>query len=149
MKPLTVLLVEDDDADVALIEEAFAAHRLPSHVHRVRDGVEAMAFLRREEEYAGAPRPDLVLLDLNLPRLDGRAVLAAVKADEALRTIPVVVFTTSSSDADVSASYGAYANAYVTKPLELDRFGYVIDKVREFYGEVIRRPGPPAEPEPA
>jgi CheY-like chemotaxis protein len=145
-QPLDVLVVEDDDADVALVEEALAAHRLASRLFRARDGVEALAFLRREGDFADAPRPDLVLLDLNMPRMDGREVLARVKDDAGLRTIPVVVFTTSADEQDVAASYGAHANAYVTKPIDLDRFGYVVGKVHEFYGEVIRRPvAPPGD----
>lgn len=140
---LQVLLVEDDPADVALIEHAFAGHRLPSRLHHVADGVEALAFLRREGTYADAPMPDMILLDLNMPRMNGREVLAVVKADERLKTIPVVVFTTSAVDSDIHASYTAHANAYVTKPLDLDAFEQVVAKIHLFYGEVITRPRPP------
>lgn len=139
--PLQVLLVEDDPADATLVEDAFAAQRLPSRLHHVSDGVEALAFLRHQEPYADAPRPDLVLLDLNMPRLDGREVLAEVKQDDALKAIPVVVFTTSSLDADVLTSYGAHANAYIPKPIDLDEFERAIAEVRSFYGEVATLPG--------
>ncbi|HLL68055.1 MAG TPA: response regulator [Micromonosporaceae bacterium] len=145
--PLQVLLVEDDPADALLVEDAFATHRLPSRLHHVIDGIEAMHFLRREGRYAAAPRPDLVLLDLNMPRLNGREVLAQVKIDEQLKTIPVVVFTTSATGTDILASYAAHANAYITKPLNLDRFEEVIAKIYDFYGEVVTRPLPPQRPD--
>lgn len=135
-----VLLVDDDPGDVALISEAFAAHRLPSRLHKAGDGVDALTFLRREQPYADAPRPDLILLDLNMPRMDGRELLSVVKNDSGLCTIPVVVFTTSDSPADVTASYTRHANAYVTKPMDLDALEHVVDTVHAFYREVARRP---------
>ncbi len=137
---LDVLLVEDDPGDVALVQDVVASRHVPCRLHVVGDGVEAMAFLRREEPWAHAPRPHLVLLDLNMPRMDGREVLATVKADADLRVIPVVVFTTSSAEADVTDSYAAHANAYVTKPLDLQEFEQVIDQIHRFYGELVRRP---------
>jgi two-component system response regulator len=135
-----VLLVEDDPGDVALISEAFAAHWLPSTLHTVGDGVEALAFLRREEVFADAPRPDLILLDLNMPRMDGRELLTVVKNDADLRIIPVVVFTTSALPADVTTSYLRHANAYVTKPLDLRELDRAVDRIYSFYGELVRRP---------
>ena len=135
-----VLLVEDDPGDVALITEAFAAHRLPSRLHTAGDGVDALTFLRREEPHAAAPRPDLILLDLNMPRMDGREMLSVVKNDPDLCTIPVVVFTTSDLPADVTTSYTRHANAYVTKPLDLDALEHTVDMVHAFYREVARRP---------
>lgn len=137
---LNVLLVEDDAADVALVEDVFASRALPGHLHVVPDGVEALAFLRRTDGYTEAPRPDLIMLDLNMPRMDGREVLAIVKGDPHLRLIPIVVFTTSRQDEDVVASYGARANAYVTKPLELENFEEAVEQIHRFYGELVVRP---------
>ena len=119
---IDVLLVEDDPGDVLMTREAFEEHKLHNRLDVVTDGVEAMAYLRREGEYADAPRPDLVLLDLNLPRRDGREVLAEIKADPDLRHIPVVVLTTSKAEEDILRSYELHANAYVTKPVDFDRF---------------------------
>lgn len=137
-----VLLVEDDPGDVASISEAFAAHPLPSRLHTVGDGVDALTFLRREQPRADAPRPDLILLDLNMPRMDGRELLSVVKSDPDLCTIPVVVFTTSDlpADVDVDVSYTRHANAYVTKPMDLDAFQHVVDTVHAFYREVAHPP---------
>jgi CheY-like chemotaxis protein len=135
-----VLLVEDDPGDVALISEAFAAHRLPSRLHTAGDGVEALTFLRREGPFIGVPRPDLILLDLNMPRMDGRELLAVVKTDPGLCTIPVVVFTTSDRPDDVTISYTRHANAYVTKPLDLHQLDNAIDRIHTFYGELVSRP---------
>ncbi len=138
--PLRVLLVEDDPADVALIEDTFATHALAAELHHVPDGVEAMAFVRRQGQYADAPRPELILLDLNMPRMNGQEVLAAIKADQWLKTIPVVVFTTSVVDADVLASYTAHASAYVTKPIGLDDFERVVGQIHRFYGRTASLP---------
>lgn len=135
-----VLLVDDDAADIALITEAFTTHRAPVRLHTASDGVEALAFLRREDPHAHAPRPDLILLDLNMPRMNGREVLTIVKADAELRTIPVIMFTTSSQPNDVTASYIGHVNAYVTKPLGLDELNTVISKIYDFYGELNTRP---------
>ncbi len=136
---LQILLAEDDPADVALVEDAFTTHRLTGNLHHVPDGLEALAFLRREGRYNEAPRPDLVLLDLNMPRMNGRDVLAQVKADELLRTIPVVVFSTSAVPTDVVASYSSHANAYVTKPIDLEAFQRVITEIHGFYGDLVTR----------
>ncbi|WP_374536246.1 response regulator [Micromonospora aurantiaca (nom. illeg.)] len=141
---LRVLLVEDDPADVALIEGTFATHALAAELHHVPDGVEAMAFLRRQGQYADAARPELILLDLNMPRMNGREVLTAIKADPWLKTIPVVVFTTSAVDADVLASYTAHANAYVTKPIDLDDFERVVGQIHRFYGRIASLPAEPS-----
>ncbi len=138
---IDVLLVEDDAGDILLIEEAFADNKLRNRLHVVRDGVEALAFLRREGEYADAPQPDLVLLDLNLPRKDGREVLAEVKSDESLRQIPIVVLTTSKAEEDVLRSYKLHANAYVTKPVDFDRFIDVVRQIDDFFVSVVRLPG--------
>ena len=129
---ISVLLVEDDPGDVVLIREAFEDNKVHNTLHVVSDGVEAMAFLRNEGEHAAAPRPDLVLLDLNLPRMDGREVLAEVKADPDLRTIPVVVLTTSEAEEDVLRSYDLHANAYVTKPFSTKD---LIAQVAQMLGE--------------
>jgi len=140
IKVIDVLLVEDDAGDVLLIEEAFADNKVHNRVHHVSDGVDALAFLRREGEYADAPQPDLVLLDLNLPRKDGREVLAEIKGDDALRHIPVVVLTTSKAEEDVLRSYKLHANAYVTKPVDFDRFIDVVRQIDEFFVTVVKLP---------
>jgi CheY-like chemotaxis protein len=137
---IDVLLVEDDPGDVLMTREAFADHKVRNTLHVVNNGVDALSFLRREGEYADAPRPDLVLLDLNLPRMDGREVLAEVKSDPELRSIPVVVLTTSEADEDVSRSYTLHANAYVTKPVDFDRFIAVVRQIDEFFVSVVKLP---------
>ncbi|MEV4418201.1 response regulator [Catellatospora sp. NPDC049609] len=137
---LQVLIVEDDLGDVALMESAFAEHSIPSNLHHVLDGGGALEFLRRSGPYADAPRPDLILLDLNMPRVDGRQALLEIKSDETLRSIPTIVFTTSSSDSDVLASYRAKANAYVTKPINLDEYESVVMEIRNFFGHTARLP---------
>jgi CheY-like chemotaxis protein len=138
--PYHVLLVDDDPADIALIGQSFAEHRAPVRLHVTNDGVQALAFLRREEGYAGMPRPDLILLDLNMPRMDGREVLAEVKSDPDLATIPVVMLTTSDQPGDIAASYAKHANAYVTKPIDLADLDAAIAKIYDFYGELVARP---------
>jgi CheY-like chemotaxis protein len=137
---IQVLLVEDDPGDVLMTREAFEDNKVANALHVVSDGAEALAFLRKEGEYADAPTPDLVLLDLNLPRVDGREVLAAVKADDELRQIPIVVLTTSESEEDVLRSYELHANAYVTKPVDFDRFIEVVRKIDDFFVSVVRLP---------
>lgn len=140
LKPIDVLLVEDDPGDTLMIREAFADNKVRNRLSSVTDGVEALAFLRREAEFAQAPRPDLILLDLNLPRKDGREVLEEVKADPELRTIPVVVLTTSEAEEDILRSYALHANAYVTKPVDFERFIAVVRQIDEFFVEVVRLP---------
>ena len=140
LEVIDVLLVEDDPGDVLLIREAFEDNKVHNRLHVVPDGVEALMFLRQEGEHADAPRPDLVLLDLNLPRKDGREVLAEVKGDESLQHIPVVVLTTSKAEEDVLRSYKLHANAYVTKPVDFDRFIDVVRRIDEFFVTVVKLP---------
>jgi CheY-like chemotaxis protein len=138
--PINVLLVEDDPGDVLMTREAFEENKVANNLLVVNDGVRAMEFLRREGEYTDAPRPDLVLLDLNLPRMDGREVLAAIKEDPHLRTIPVVVLTTSEAQEDVLRSYSLHANAYVTKPVDFERFIDVVRRIDDFFVTVVKLP---------
>ncbi|MEZ0449461.1 response regulator [Cellulomonas sp. ICMP 17802] len=140
-KIIDVLLVEDDPGDVLMTREAFEDNKLRNRLSVVSDGVSALDFLRKEGEHVDAPTPDLILLDLNLPRMDGREVLQALKADAALRSIPVVVLTTSEAEEDVVRSYSLHANAYVTKPVDFDRFIEVVRQIDEFFVEVVRLPG--------
>jgi CheY-like chemotaxis protein len=140
-EPIEVLLVEDDPGDVLLIEEAFEFNKVRNSLSIVSDGVEALEFLRNEGMHADAPRPGLILLDLNLPRKDGREVLGEIKEDPALRSIPVVVLTTSKAEEDVLRSYDLHANAYVTKPVDFDRFIEVVRQIDEFFVSVVRLPG--------
>jgi CheY-like chemotaxis protein len=140
LNAIDVLLVDDDPGDTLMIREAFADNKVRNELRSVPDGVEALQFLRREGKYADAPRPDLILLDLNLPRKDGREVLAEIKADPQLRTIPVVVLTTSHAEEDVLRSYELHANAYVTKPVDFDRFIQVVRQIDEFFVTVVKLP---------
>ncbi len=139
-KSIDVLLVEDDPGDTLMIREAFEDNKVRNRLTCVTDGVQALEFLRREGDHAGAPRPDLILLDLNLPRKDGREVLAEIKADEDLRTIPVVVLTTSQAEEDVLRSYDLHANAYVTKPVDFDQFIQVVRQIDDFFVTVVKLP---------
>jgi CheY-like chemotaxis protein len=139
-RQIEVLLVEDDPGDVLMTREAFEDYKVTNQLHVVQDGADAMAFLRREGEFADAPRPDLVLLDLNLPRMDGREVLQAIKSDPALASIPVVVLTTSEAEEDVLRSYSLHANAYVTKPVDFERFIDVVRQIDDFFVTVVRLP---------
>lgn len=136
---INVLLVEDDPGDVLMTREAFEEY-LNNRLDVVSDGSEALAYLRREPPYQDAPRPDLILLDLNLPRRDGREVLAEVKADKALQHIPVIVLTTSRADEDVLRSYQLHANAYVTKPVDFDGFIEAIKQIDHFFVSVVQLP---------
>jgi len=138
--PIEVLLVEDDPGDVLMTQEAFEEHKVRNKLTVVTDGEEALAYLRREGVHADATRPDLILLDLNLPRIDGREVLATVKDDEELRRIPVVVLTTSEADEDILRSYELHANAYVTKPVDFDRFISVVRQIDQFFVSVVKLP---------
>ena len=139
VRVINVLLVEDDPGDVLMTREAFEEY-LDNRLDVVSDGAEALEYLRREGQYADAPRPDLVLLDLNLPRRDGREVLAEVKADETLQHIPVIVLTTSRADEDVLRSYQLHANAYVTKPVDFDGFIEAIKQIDHFFVSVVQLP---------
>ena len=132
-KPMEILMVEDNPADVRLAQEAFRDGKIRNVMHVVKDGVEAMAFLRRREKYSQSPRPDLIFLDLNLPRKDGREVLAEIKEDDELRRIPVVVLTTSRAELDIVKSYNLHANCYVVKPVDLDKFIEVIRSIEQFW----------------
>lgn len=140
LRPIEVLLVEDDPGDVLMTREAFEASKLHNRLSVVPDGVEALAYLRHEGRYSDASRPDLILLDLNLPRKQGREVLAEVKDDPDLRSIPVVVLTTSEAEEDVLGSYQLYANAYVTKPVDFDQFISAVRRIDEFFVSVVRLP---------
>jgi CheY-like chemotaxis protein len=139
-RPIEILLVEDDPGDTLITTEALQHSKVMNNLHTVVNGEEALAFLRREGEYNDAVRPDLVLLDLNLPRRDGREVLAEVKADDDLRRIPVVVLTTSQAEEDIVRSYDLHANAYVTKPVDFERFVEVVRRIDEFYFTIVRLP---------
>lgn len=138
---INVLLVEDDPGDVLITREAFAENKVRNHLSVVNDGVKALQFLRREADYASAPRPDLILLDLNLPRMDGHEVLAKIKSDADLQRIPVVVLTTSDAEEDVLRSYDLHANAYVTKPVDFERFLGVVRQIDDFFVSVVKLPG--------
>jgi CheY-like chemotaxis protein len=140
VKPVEVLLVEDDPGDVLMTREAFEEFKVRNNLNVVSDGEEALAYLRREGDYADVARPDLVLLDLNLPRMDGRQVLAAIKGDEELASIPVVVLTTSEAEEDVLRSYRLHANAYVTKPVDFDRFIDIVRRIDDFFVTAVRLP---------
>ncbi|HET6508736.1 MAG TPA: response regulator [Baekduia sp.] len=139
-QPIEVLLVEDDPGDVLLIREAFEYNKVHNNLNVVTDGEQALDYLRRQGEHADAARPDLVLLDLNLPRKDGREVLAEVKQDADLRTIPIVVLTTSEAEEDVLKSYQLHANAYVTKPVDFERFVSIVRQIDDFFVSVVRLP---------
>ncbi len=138
--PIEILLVEDSPGDVRLTREALADAKLFNRLHVVSDGLEAMKFLRHEAPYEASPPPDLILLDLNLPRMDGREVLAKIKADEALKHIPVVVLTTSAAERDIVESYQLHANCYITKPVDLDQFQQVVRSIREFWFTIVKLP---------
>jgi CheY-like chemotaxis protein len=133
-------LVEDNQGDARLVKEALREGQVQSHLSTVPDGVEAMAFLRRQGGYAAAPRPDLILLDLNLPRKDGREVLAEVKSDPALKRIPVVVLTTSEAEQDILTTYELHANWYIIKPIGLDQFITVVKSILDFWLTVVALP---------
>ena len=137
---IDILLVEDNEGDARLAQEAMRDSKLRNVIHHVWNGEEAMAFLRREGRFAGAPRPGLILLDLNLPRKDGREVLAEIKADDGLKRIPVVVLTVSSAEEDILKSYNLHANCYVTKPLNLDQFMKVVHSIEDFWLAIVQLP---------
>jgi two-component system, chemotaxis family, response regulator Rcp1 len=140
VKPLEILLVEDNPADVRLTREAFAEGGIHNSLVVVRDGVEAMRFLRQQDEHANVVRPDLILLDLNLPRKDGREVLADIKADLDLRRIPVVILTTSRAEMDVLRTYNLHANCYIVKPVDLDQFIHVVKSIESFWLTAVMLP---------
>ncbi|HYO45843.1 MAG TPA: response regulator [Gemmatimonadota bacterium] len=140
VRPSDVLLVEDNPSDVYLTQVAFRRRSSESQIHVVEDGIQAMAFLRRELPYGNAPRPDLVLLDLNLPRKDGHKVLEEMKADPGLRGIPVIVLTTSTAEADVTRCYECHANCYIVKPLDFDHFERVVHEIESFWFQCVTLP---------
>src|SRR3954454_15930937 len=139
-RPIEILLVEDNPGDVRLTIEALKEAKVRNRLSVAKDGVEALAFLRREGSYAQAVRPDLILLDLNLPRKDGREVLAEIKGDASLRSIPVVILTTSRADQDILQSYELHANCYITKPVDLDQFITVVKSIESFWLTIVTLP---------
>jgi CheY-like chemotaxis protein len=139
-RPIEILLVDDSAADVLLTEEALQEAKVLNRLSVVRDGVEAMDFLRHRGQYAKAPQPDLILLDLNLPRKNGRAVLAEIKADPVLHLIPVVILTTSAAEEDVQKSYELHANCYITKPVDLVQFLHVLRVIEDFWLAIVKLP---------
>lgn len=145
-RPIDILLVEDSPSDVKLTVLTFEKARVLNTLHVVEDGVAALAFLRQQGEYCSAPRPDLILLDLNLPKKDGRKVLAEIKADPALQTIPVVVLTTSDAQEDILNSYTLRANCYITKPVTLQQFTKVVESIENFWLTVVKLPPAPEMP---
>jgi CheY-like chemotaxis protein len=138
--PIEVLLVEDSPGDVRLTQEAFRDANRSIHLHVVSDGVEAMTFLRREGTHVDAPRPDLILLDLNLPKMDGREVLAQIKEDASLKTIPTVILTTSEAEVDIVKSYQLHANCYLSKPVQLDAFESLVKSINDFWLTKVKLP---------
>jgi chemotaxis family two-component system response regulator Rcp1 len=142
-QPIQVLLVEDSPGDIRLTQEALKDAKMHIRLDIARDGQEAMAFLLREGEYANAPRPDLILLDLNLPKKDGREVLQEIKENQTLKIIPVVILTTSASEADILRSYLLHANCYITKPVSLDGFLTVVKSIEDFWMSVVKLPTKP------
>jgi len=137
---IEVLLIEDSPGDVRLTQEAFREANMAVHLNIATDGVEAMAFLKREGEHALAPRPDIILLDLNLPRMDGRQVLARIKEDESLKTIPTVILTTSDAEADILKSYQLQANCYLSKPVQLEEFESLVRSISDFWLTKVKLP---------
>jgi chemotaxis family two-component system response regulator Rcp1 len=140
MRPIEILLVEDNPGDVRLTREALKEAKVRNNLAVANDGVEALAYLRREPPHEAATRPDLVLLDLNLPRKDGREVLAEIKADPDLRRLPVVVLTTSTAEQDILESYNLYANCYITKPVDLDQFLGIVTSIEDFWLTIVKLP---------
>jgi two-component system response regulator len=139
-RPIEILLVEDSPADILITREAFEEARLLNDIHVVEDGIQAMEFLRREGIYASAPRPDLILLDLNLPRKNGREVLAEIKADNSLKVIPVIILTTSNAHDDILQAYDLHANCYVVKPVGFESFLKAVQTIHNFWFSVVALP---------
>ena len=140
LNPIQILMVEDNDGDILLTTRALKEAKVANHVHVAHDGVEALEFLRRQGKYADAPRPDLIILDLNLPRKDGRQVLAEIKPDPELRSIPVVVLTSSNAEADVVKSYDLHANCYLVKPVDFAGLMAIIKSIESFWLTVVKLP---------
>lgn len=139
-KAVDILLVEDNPGDADLAREALENSKISNNLYVVEDGVEAMAFIKRSDKYANAPRPDLILLDLNLPRMDGREVLSEIKKDDCLKQIPVVILTTSKAEEDVLRSYNLHANCYITKPIAFDQFMKVVESIEDFWLSIVVLP---------
>jgi chemotaxis family two-component system response regulator Rcp1 len=139
-KPVEILLVEDNPGDVRLTKEALKETKLQNKLYVVKDGVEALSFLRKEGDYKFVPRPDLILLDLNLPRMDGRQVLAKIKADESLKRIPIVVMTISQADEDIVRSYDLHANCYIIKPVDINKFIEIVKAISDFWFTIVKLP---------
>lgn len=139
-EPIEILLVEDNPGDARLTREALKDSKIHNNLYIVEDGVEALEFLRRQGPFANAPRPDIILLDLNLPRMDGREVLRAIKDDEMLRRIPVVVVTTSDDDRDILMTYDLHANCYITKPVDVRRFIEIVHNIEDFWFSIVKLP---------
>lgn len=138
--PIEILLVEDNEGDARLAREALKDAKVINTIHRVEDGVEALAFLRKQGKYSKAVRPDLILLDLNLPKKDGREVLAEIKQDDDLKRIPVVILTVSKAEEDITKTYNLHANCYITKPVDLDQFLKVVKAIENFWLTVVKLP---------
>jgi CheY-like chemotaxis protein len=139
-KPIEILLVEDNEGDIGLIEEVFEEAKIRNSLHVAEDGEEAMLYLRREGKFLSSPHPDLILLDLNLPKKDGREVLKEIKKDSNLKNIPVIVLTTSTADKDILRAYDLHANAYITKPIDFNEFMKVVESIVNFWLEIVRLP---------
>ena len=139
-KPVEILLVEDNEGDVGLIEEVFEEAKIRNNLHVAEDGEEAMLYLHGEGKFSGSPRPDIILLDLNLPKKDGREVLKEIKEDNNLKNIPVVILTTSNAEKDILRAYDLHANAYITKPLDFDQFIKVVESIGNFWLEIVKLP---------
>lgn len=140
VKPIRLLLVDDSPADARLTRESLKECKVKVEIHDVRDGVEAMQFLRKEGQFAGAQRPDLVILDLNMPRKDGRETLEDIKSDPDFKRIPVVILTVSESEEDILRSYNLHANAYITKPIDLDQFAKIVREIENFWFTIVKLP---------
>lgn len=140
-RPANFLLVEDNPGDVRLTQEALKSHKVQNNLHVVTDGEEAMAFLRKQGKYKDVPRPDIILLDLNLPKKDGREVLAEIKSEPSLKTIPVVIISSSEAEQDIIKSYDLNANCYVTKPVNFDQFIKVVQSINDFWLTIVKLPG--------
>ena len=139
-EPIHILIVEDNPGDARLAVEALAEGKVSNKISIVQDGVEAISYLRRENEYSDAPRPDLILLDLNLPKMNGKEVLAIIKDDTEFKRIPVIILTTSDADQDIDATYDLHANCYITKPVDFNQFISVIQSVEDFWLSIVKLP---------
>jgi two-component system response regulator len=140
VKPIEILLVEDNPGDIRLMRESFKDAKVRNNINHVGDGIAALAYLRREGPYARAPRPDIILLDLNLPKKDGRQVLAEIKSDDDLKRIPVVILTTSRAEEDIVKSYDLHANCYISKPVDLEQFMHVVRSIENFWFTIVILP---------